>query len=334
MNTKDYIKSLFRDYEETEALRDFMEELQSNLDARIVSLVRKGQAEDEAFARATGELGDISVLAAELSLKRRQEVFEDAYMGIRKYMTPLRAAAYLFFGAVLVFGVVLSAVSGLAVADRVIIEGAPPAELKIEQPGVIFGILLVFLTASIAGLTFLGVSQETAARHPLKVKRALWYSLAAALIVFGLTLFPLVYFTTYGVAESGIDRYVTGNTALIGALVVTVFFFVPGLGLLIFLCLTEKNRLKPWALKYRAEEVQKSMEMWNSPAAAARFGLFSGAVWIAAFGLFFALGFLIGFKFSWLAFVFALVVQLLIQGLMYKEKSPVTNQESKTEERS
>jgi uncharacterized membrane protein YidH (DUF202 family) len=251
MNTKDYIKSLFKDYEETEALRDFMEELQSNLDARIASLIRKGISEDEAFARATGELGDISVLAGELSLKRRQEVFEDAYMGIKKYMTPSRAAAYLFFGAVLVFGVVLSAVSGLAVVDRVIIEGAPLAELKTEQPGAIFGVLLIFLTASVAGLTFLGVSQETAARYPLSVKRALWYTLAAALIVFGITLFPLVYFTVHGVAESGIDRYITGNSALIGALVVTVFFFLPGLGLLFFLCLTEKNRLKPWAMKYR-----------------------------------------------------------------------------------
>ncbi|MDR3172063.1 MAG: hypothetical protein LBU17_10625 [Treponema sp.] len=39
MNTKDYVKSLFKDYEETEALRDFMEELQTNLDDRIASMV-------------------------------------------------------------------------------------------------------------------------------------------------------------------------------------------------------------------------------------------------------------------------------------------------------
>jgi hypothetical protein len=92
----------------------------------------------------------------------------------------------------------------------------------------------------------------------------------------------------------------------------------PGIGLLVFLCLTEKNRLKPWAMKYHAGEVQKSTEMWNNPAAAARFGLFSGAVWIFAVGAFFALGFFIGFKFSWLFFVFAIAVQLLIQALMYK----------------
>jgi hypothetical protein len=256
MNTKDYIKSLFKDYEETEGLKDFMEELQSNLDARIASLARKGLSEAGAFTKATGELGDISVLAAELSLKRRQEVFEDAYMGIRKYMSPPRAGAYLFFGAVLVFGIVLSIISGLAVADLVITEGISPAEIKIQQPGAIFGTLLLFLTLSIAGLTFLGVSQETAARHPLGVKRALWYTLAAALIAFGAVLFPLVYFITHGIAESGTDRYITGNTALIGALAVTTLFCVSGLGLLIFLCLTEKNRLKPWAIKHRGGEAR------------------------------------------------------------------------------
>jgi hypothetical protein len=84
MSTKDYIGSLFRDYEETEGLKDFMEELQSNLDERIASLVRKGQSEKEAFEKACVELGDISTLAKELSLKKRREVFEEAYMDIKK----------------------------------------------------------------------------------------------------------------------------------------------------------------------------------------------------------------------------------------------------------
>jgi hypothetical protein len=328
MNTKDYIKSLFRDYEETEGLKDFMEELQSNLDARIASLARKGLSEAEAFARATGELGDISVLAGELSLKRRQEVFEDAYMGVRRYMSPLRVAAYLFFGVVLIFGIVLSIVSGLAVTDLITIEGAPLEEIKIQQPGAVFGVLLLFLTVSVAGLTFLGATQETAARHPLSVKRALWYTLAAALIVFGVILFPLVYLTTHGLAESGIYRNITGNTALMGALVVTTLFCVSGLGLLIFLCLTEKNRLKPWALKYRGEEARKSMEMWNNPAKAARFGLVSGALWTFAVGIFFALSFAVehGFSFSWLVFIFTAAIQLLIQAFMSKPKNPPEDQ--------
>jgi uncharacterized membrane protein YidH (DUF202 family) len=321
MNTKDYIKTLFADYEETAPLKDFMEELQSNLDERIASLVKRGMNEGDAFGKATRELGDISALAEELSLKRRQEVFEDAYLGIRKYMTAPRAAAYLLFSAVLIFGIIFSVVSNLAVADSIITEGIPPAQIKIERPGATFGVLLAFLTASIAGLTFLGVSQETAARYPLSKKRSLWYTLAAALMVFGATLFPLIYFTTQAVAESGIDRHVTVNTPLIGALTAAAFFFVPGLALLIFLCLTEKDCLKPWVVRNMKESIRQSMEMWNNPATAERFGLLSGALWIFALGLFFVLGFFAGFKTAWLVFVFATAAQLLIQAFMQGKKA-------------
>jgi hypothetical protein len=47
--------------------------------------------------------------------------------------------------------------------------------------------------------------------------------------------------------------------------------------------------------------------------------MFSGAIWIFAVGLFILLGFLIGFKFSWLVFIFAVAFQLLIQGFMFKQ---------------
>jgi hypothetical protein len=65
--------------------------------------------------------------------------------------------------------------------------------------------------------------------------------------------------------------------------------------------------------------MKEGMEIWNDPAMAARFGMFSGAIWIFAFGFFFLLGFLISFKFSWLVFIFATAVQLLVQGVMVKK---------------
>jgi hypothetical protein len=95
-------------------------------------------------------------------------------------------------------------------------------------------------------------------------------------------------------------------------------FVLPGAGLLTFLILTEKDRLKPWAKNFHNKTVEGEMALWNDPAKAGRFGLFSGAVWIFAVGLFVLLGFLIGFKFSWLVFIFATAIQLLVQGLMSK----------------
>jgi hypothetical protein len=77
--------------------------------------------------------------------------------------------------------------------------------------------------------------------------------------------------------------------------------------------------LKPWAKSFRNKAVESEMAIWNDPVIANRFGMFSGAIWIFAIGLFILLGFLIGFKFSWLVFVFAIAFQLLVQGFMYKQ---------------
>ncbi|MFP3090430.1 hypothetical protein LQZ21_08910 [Treponema sp. TIM-1] len=45
------------------------------------------------------------------------------------------------------------------------------------------------------------------------------------------------------------------------------------------------------------------------------------AIWIFAAGLFILLGFIIGFKFSWLVFIFAVAVQLAAQSMMTKPRS-------------
>jgi hypothetical protein len=227
-------------------------------------------------------------------------------------MNPPRVAAYVLFGLVLVLGVIIALIAWLAVG-RGSMEGIVSA----------FGTLLIFVSAAAAGFAFLGTTQETATRYPLSKKRAAWYTLAAALISFGLLLLPVTYF---GMAElPGGNGAVPGgffeDPALLSALGVLIPFFVPGLGLFVFLYLTEKNHLKPWAIDRYAKHFNKSMEPWNDPEAAARFGLISGAIWIFAFGLFFLLGFVISFKFSWLTFIFAVAIQLLVQALMYKPKN-------------
>jgi hypothetical protein len=58
--------------------------------------------------------------------------------------------------------------------------------------------------------------------------------------------------------------------------------------------------------------------MFSDPAVSARFGMFSGAIWTAAAGLFFLFGFITGFRYSWLVFLFAIAAQLLVQGTMMK----------------
>jgi MFS family permease len=309
MNTKEYVKSLFKDYEETADLRDFMEELEANLDSRIASLIKKGAGEAEAFDKASNELGDISALADEISLKKRQEVFEEQYLDIRRYMKGPRVASYVAAGIVFLFGVLTAFIVYFGVhagEEAAIAPGGPGGMRGVDLAGV-FGSFLPFFTAAAAAFTYLGLTQETASLNPMKKKRAALYSLGAALIAFGAALFPLVFFGA-GDKEGPVSAVAT-----------LLPFVLPGAGLLAFLILTEKDRRKSWAIAHYTEEVKRYGEIWQNPAQALRFGLFSGAIWIFAFGVFFLLGFTIGFMFSWLAFVFAIAFQLLVQGIMSKK---------------
>ena len=317
MKTQEYIQSLFSDYEETGNLKDFMEELQSNLDARIANLVRKGFAENDAFDKACAELGDISVLAKELSLKKRREVFEEKYMDIRKYMSAGRVAAYVIFGFLALFGIVIALVgyfaSGLSF-------GAGPAfanELSFpafdRETGnlVFFASLLPFIVTSVGGLVFLGLTQETGAHYPMNRKRAAWYTAAASLIVFGLLVMVITYFSV---------RFADQSLEIMTAIAVLIPFVLPGSGLLTFLVLTEKSRLKPWMASVHEDAAKRNMKIWNDPATAGRFGMFSGAIWLFAAAFFFLFGFLAGFRYSWIIFVFAVAIQMFVQGLMMKKE--------------
>jgi hypothetical protein len=316
MTTKEFIDSLFKDYDQTPALSEFKEELQSNLDEKIASLVKKGMTNDEAFKKATAELGDISALADEISLKKKQEVFEERYMDVRTYMKAPRVVGYIIFGVTFLFGILVGLIvyfstSGYDIAPHLpeYFRAQMPEGMRNDLAGV-FASLLPFITAAIAGFTFLGLTQETASLEPMKKKRATLYAVGSGLIVFGIILFPVVYF-------GGGKRY-----GMIGALGTLIPFVLSGIGLLAFLMLTEKDRRKPWVISHYAEDVKKSLEMFSDPVTATRFGLFSGAIWIFAFGLFFLLGFTVGFKFSWMVFVFAIAAELLVQAFLCKPSVP------------
>jgi hypothetical protein len=324
MNAKEFVDSLFGAYEQTAALADFKEELLANLNAKIENFVKKGMGAEEAFAKASAELGDVSTLADDLSLKKRKEVFEEVYMDIRKYMTTGRVAAYVVFGAVAIFGIIAAFITLFATKSVGL-------GVNLDMTS-FFGVIIPFLTASVVGFTFLGVTQELPSMYPVSKKRGAWYATAAGLIVFGLLTMPLMFFgtrlagTLYEASSGKLFEFLTpfmsvsieNLDSIIPIISLMIPFVLPGIGLLVFLVLTEKERLKPWAKEFSTKAVEQEMEMWQNPATAARFGLFSGAIWIFAVGVFILLGFIIGFKFSWLVFIFAVAIQLLVQGFMSK----------------
>jgi len=303
MNAKEFVDSLFKGYEETAALADFKEELLGNLNAKIENLVKKGMDAEAAFKKASAELGDVSALADELSIKKRKEVFEEVYMDIRNFMNVKRVAGYVTFGVLALFGIITALIVLFA-------ENWQDGSLKLTA---VFGSMLPFLTTAVAGFTWLGLTQETASMYPLSKKRAAWYAAGAGLIAFGFLIVPIVLFSRLSGAHETL-----GGLEILGAIAVLIPFVLPGIGILVFLVLTEKDRLKPWAKDFRDKAVKHEMEVWNDPAAASRFGMFSGAIWIFAVGLFVLFGLLLSFKFSWLVFIFAVAFQLLVQGVMSK----------------
>jgi hypothetical protein len=316
MKAKEFVDSLFKGYEETAALADFKEELLANLNAKTESLVKKGMEPEVAFTKAAAELGDVSALADELSLKKRKEVFEEVYMDIRNFMNTKRVAGYVTFGVLVLFGII----TGLIVLFSV------KWENKHYDLTAVFASMMPFITAAVTGFTWLGMTQETASSYPVSGKRAAWYSAGVSLIVFGLFMVPVVLFSgssgmkSFDIGTLGAITADSGNEfEWLAAVSVLIPFVLPGIGILAFLGLTEKDRLKPWAKDLRDKAVKSEMAMWSDPATATRFGLFSGAIWIFAIGLFVLLGFLIGFKFSWMVFIFAIAVQLFVQALMSKK---------------
>ena len=305
MNAKEFVDSLFKGYEETAALADFKEELLSNLNAKIENFVKKGMDAQTAFSKASTELGDVSALADELSLKKRKEVFEEVYMDIRNFMNVKRVAGYVIFGLLALLGIISALIVFFSMRGLFTDKGW---NTSLDLTGT-FATMLPFLVAAASGFTWLGLTQETASAYPASKKRAAWYAAAVGLIAFGIITMPVVFFGTR-LGGSGFE--------ILGALSLLVPFVLPGIGILVFLGLTEKDRLKPWAKDFRDKAVKREMEMYSDPVTASRFGMFSGAIWIFAAGLFILFGFLIGFKFSWLVFIFATAFQLLVQGLMSK----------------
>jgi len=228
-------------------------------------------------------------------------------------------AGYAVFGILAFFGITVALITLFATRS---VEFMSETSLDLTS---FFGAMMPFLTAAVIGFTFLGVTQETASMYPVSKKRGAWYAAAAGLISFGLFTMPIVYFSTK-IAKDFVNDVLTFDVpsvehleTLVPVIGIIIPFILPGIGLLVFLVLTEKDRLKPWAKDLRDNAVKREMEIWNDPVSATRFGLFSGAIWIFATGIFILLGFLIGFKYSWLVFVFAIALQLFIQGLLIKK---------------
>lgn len=290
MNVQQYVDKLFERYENNADMEDFKEELCSNLQERIKYMEKKGIDSKEAFQKATDELGDITEIANQISNEKRKEYIENMYMKTKNYLDVQHIIGYLLAGGGLAVGVIFTLL----------------AYLNSGKPVVGIGELIPFFILPVCAFVFLGLTQETARKFPMSWKRAIFYVVAVAVILFGLIVFALTFFV--------------GDLGLEEALGTLIPFVIPGALLMAFLVLTEKSRNKPWVIEQEAAWAENVGDQFADPHTATKFGLFSGALWIFAIALFITLGFLFSFAYSWLVFVFAIAVQLLIQAFMMSKK--------------
>jgi MFS family permease len=290
MREKVYVDRLFAGYEDSPEIKDFKEEIAANLKERVKALMADGLEEEKAFDKAAAELGDITAIADEVGKKKRNETIGEMYIGAQM-ATPKQTAAELAVAT----GVLLFAV-GLALLTFF---GSGVSALPYY--------VAVALLAFACGLyTFAGLTWETASHYPVKKGRALAYGLACLAMVLG--------------AGLAVVSFLVDGFEISAALGVKMALILPGICALVFLVLTEGDRHKPWMKALVESEAENSLKYQMNivdPVKAARFGVASGGLWILAIAVFLTLGFAISFGYSWLAFVFALAIQMFMVMMIF-----------------
>ena len=296
MDIREYVNKLLASHPDSADMEDFKEEICSNLQERINYLIKKGADREEAFNKATEELGDISEIADQISNDKRKGAIGSMYMNTRNYLDKWHVGGYILAGGLLSLGFILTLSSYFNT-------GKIAAGL---------GSVMIFLIVPLIAFVFLGLTQETAASYPMPWMRSLCYAAAAGLIMTGLAIFVKALFRANGFSISqfpGSFKFV----ASAGSLLPTI---LPGALLLAFLLLTEQDRSKPWVVELKTAWLERVNKQFTDPYTATKFGLYSGALWIFAIALSVSLGFYIGFQYSWTVLLFAAAGQVLLQAIL------------------
>lgn len=281
MSLKKFINNAFEKYEESPELIDFKEELLMNLHDRLQSLEASGFTHEEALREIEIEFADINKIADEMSIGKKQEVFESQYMTLRHFITTQQAIIYTILGVLTAFGVIIAGLSYLSTGE---INGFN-------------GWLIVLLSIPLSGFVYMGLTQETATRKPMGSLRASIYTLASFVLLFSLLLLPLFVFSE--------------ARSLEGSLMAILPFALPSIGVISFLILTEKELQKAWVLK-EEEKHHKKAKQFLASGSEETFGLMTAFVWILAIGAFILLLILKLWIYSWTPFIIAIALTMFL----------------------
>lgn len=273
----------FAGVEVTPETQDLKEEIRDNLLFRVAELEASGIEPSDAARRAIAELGDLRALVdgdspAETAAATRTESAASAALRNRVRPRP----------GFVVRTVVLSIVAAAALALLVLglFDVLSTSTAVLVTLSAVFGVALGFVTGD-------ALRQETSASHPLPTGRAVWFGASTGALLAGLA-FTAVVIVRLDLAW-----------IILGALLV-----VAAIGVLSYLGATQTNRHKPWVL-----EQQRTANIGNrfdeDPASAARFGIYTAAIWTVAFVVAIVLGFTVGWLWAPVALIAGFVVMLI-----------------------
>jgi hypothetical protein len=283
----------FQGIEMTPDAQDLKEEVRANLVARTDELEATGVAPGDAARQAIDELGDVRALLEETTDAAPQRN-TDAYVALvqRHHVRPKAG----FVVRAVVWSI--AAVVGITLA---ILGASGVLPLPIGPQIGLFGMASTALGLLVGD----SLSQETTTNHPLPQNRAAGYFLATLLGAYGLGFVALVAF---------------GSMPMWG-IVFAALGVIASIILFAFLGATQTNRHKAWTRQLAAATPPNRFE--REPETAARFGVYTAAIWLVTFAVIAVLVFTVGWWWAPVAFVggFALMMLLLARMMFTPEKS-------------
>ncbi len=204
-----YIDSLFSGVGGSQQLFDLKEELAVNLKEKTMDYQTQGMDSEQAFKEAVISMGDLGGLVDDM----RKLGQDTARQSLYSTMAARISSAGIVGGVLLtLFGIFVSAI--------IYFQDYSPMEAI--GPG-------IFIVAGGALTAYSILTRETSKRYAMNKIRAAFYALSIGLILFSLFVSLITYF-----AEG--EMYV--------AIASLMVFFLGGIGLFLFLILTETDRSK------------------------------------------------------------------------------------------
>lgn len=276
----------FRGIDMTPDAQDLKEEVRANLLARAAELEAAGRTPAEAAREAVTELGDVRALLDEAT-DAAPAARAEGYAALQQRHRVKPKAGYV----VRVVAYSLAAVVGITLA---VLGATGVLPLPV---GAMIG-MLGFASTGIGLVVGDSLAQETTTNHPMPDNRAGGYAGATFLAVFGLGFGMLV---------------LTGAMPMWG-IVFTALGVIASIILFAFLLSSQTNRHKAWTREAFAHEPPNRFE--REPETAARFGIYTVAIWIVTFAVIAVLVFTVGWWWAPVAFAAGFAVMMLVLARM------------------